>query len=77
MSTRESGFKRLRIRLPDSRDTSMEAKSQRKKLQIQQYPDTCRRSLRVILPLMKPVSCFKPAEDFLGKKCNNISLQPK
>ena len=43
ISTLESGFKKVRIRMPDSPDT---CGRKPKKLQIQKYPDTCLRDLR-------------------------------
>ena len=44
ISTLESGFQKLRIRMPDSPDTcGRKPNPQRKKIRIQKYPDTCGR----------------------------------
>ena len=41
ISTLKSGFKKLRIRVPDSPDVWTKALSEKKKLRTQKYPDTC------------------------------------
>ena len=49
MSSLESRFKNLLIRMPDSTGYELtETESAKKKLRIQKYPDTCRGSLKQI-----------------------------